>query len=156
VAVGVIAHRRLHRVTFCAAAVYNMSWGVLIATRPFGVLTAHASREVIATLGMVIGLYGVVFAEIARRPETGFVPAAVGFTGKLLGTIGLAVMIATGSWPPSSFLSIAVPNDIAWLVPFGLYLYDARAFFSDSLRNAGWGRFGRHRRPNLPQIGADR
>lgn len=54
--------RRLHRVTFAAAGVYNLAWGAVSATSP-GWLFAFAGMEpprypeVFACLGMVIGLY---------------------------------------------------------------------------------------------------
>jgi hypothetical protein len=44
--------------------------------------------QVFACLGMVIGLYGVLYLEVARVPERGWVLAAVGLTGKVLGPLG--------------------------------------------------------------------
>ena len=38
---------------------------------------------------MVIGLYGLIYLEVARAPERGWPLAAVGLTGKVLGPIGL-------------------------------------------------------------------
>jgi hypothetical protein len=59
--------------------------------------------QVFACLGMVIGLYGVVYVEVARRPEEGFVLAAVGLTGKVLGPAGRRTCCspASGRWPRS-------------------------------------------------------
>jgi len=49
---------------------------------------------------MVVGLYGVLYLEVARRPEHGFLLAAVGLAGKLLGPIGAAILlIVRGEWP---------------------------------------------------------
>ena len=47
---------------------------------------------------MVLGLYGVLYLEVARRPEHGWLVAAAGLTGKILGPAGLAWLIATGAW----------------------------------------------------------
>ena len=40
---------------------------------------------VFACLGMVVGLYGVLYFEVARDPERGWLIAAVGLAGKILG-----------------------------------------------------------------------
>ena len=44
-----------------------------------------------------------------------------GFVGKVLGPIGLAVLIPRGTWPPATLILI-VTNDIVWWVPFARYL----------------------------------
>jgi hypothetical protein len=75
---------------------------------------------------MVIGLYGVLYLEVARVPERGQVLAAIGLAGKLLGPIGLVQLISSGSWPLRSAW-LCVTNDVIWWLPFGLYLYDSRA-----------------------------
>lgn len=79
---------------------------------------------IFACLGMVIGLYGVVYLEVARRPEHGFVQAAVGLSGKVLGPIGLAWLVLIGEWPLMAGVA-CLTNDLIWWLPFGLYLHDA-------------------------------
>jgi hypothetical protein len=54
--------------------------------------------------------------------------AAVGLLGKVLGPIGLAVLIGTGVWPPRTVV-LCLTNDFVWWVPFGLYLRDAWPFY---------------------------
>ena len=54
---------------------------------------------VFACLGMVVGLYGILYFEVARAPERGWLIAAVGLTGKVLGPIGMLWLIWTGAWP---------------------------------------------------------
>jgi hypothetical protein len=73
---------------------------------------------------MVIGLYGVVYLEIARRPEEGFVLAAVGLGGKILGPVGWSVLVATGRWSMTTVV-LVLANDVVWWRPFFLYLRDA-------------------------------
>ena len=81
---------------------------------------------------MVVGLYGIIYFEVARVPERGWLPAAVGLLGKVLGPIGLARLIWTGAWPRSTIV-LCLTNDIIWWIPFGLYLIDSSpAFLSDS------------------------
>jgi len=73
---------------------------------------------------MVIGLYGILYLEVARVPERGWLIAAVGLLGKLLGPIGLLKLIYSGQWPIAT-LVLCATNDLIWWVPFALYLYDA-------------------------------
>jgi hypothetical protein len=55
--------------------------------------------EIYACLGMVIGLYGVLYLEVARRPEHGFLLGAIGLVGKALGPVGALVLVLQGQWP---------------------------------------------------------
>ena len=73
---------------------------------------------------MVVGLYGIIYFEVARVPERGWLLAAVGFVGKVLGPIGLLHLIWSGAWPRSTIV-LSLTNDLIWWIPFGLYLYDA-------------------------------
>ena len=77
---------------------------------------------------MVIGLYGILYLEVARVPERGWIIAAVALAGKVLGPIGLLVLIVQGVWPISAFV-LCITNDVIWWVPFGLYLKDAWPLF---------------------------
>lgn len=71
-----------------------------------------------------MGLYGVLYLEVARVPERGWLIAAVGLTGRVLGPAGMLWLISTGAWP-SSAIALCVTNDFVWWIPFGLYLIDA-------------------------------
>ena len=84
--------------------------------------------SIFACLAMVIGLYGILYLEIARVPERGWLLAAVGLVGKVLGPLGLAILIWRGEWPLAS-IALCVTNDFIWWLPFGLYLRDAWPFF---------------------------
>jgi len=77
---------------------------------------------------MVVGLYGILYLEVARVPERGWLLAAVGLLGKVLGPIGLARLIWNGDWPASTLI-LCITNDFIWWVPFSIYLYDAWPFF---------------------------
>ena len=81
---------------------------------------------------MVVGLYGVVYLEIARVPERGFVLAAVGLAGKILGPIGLGVLLLRGAWPMRAAI-LCLTNDLIWWIPFAIYLRDAWPFFRSEL-----------------------
>jgi hypothetical protein len=130
--------RRFHRLVFLAAGVYNVLWGLWSAADPqwlfrFAGLPRLNHPAVFACLAMVVGLYGILYLEVARRPERGWLIAAVGLAGKLLGPAGLAVLIANGTWPPRTIV-LCLTNDLIWWVPFALYLRDAWPAFRRDLR----------------------
>ena len=144
---GELKRRAWHRAAFLAAGAYNIAWGLYAALDPdwffrYAGLEPLNHPEIFACLGMVIGLYGVLYLEVARRPEHGFLIAAVGLAGKLLGPIGLAVLILTDRWPLRAVL-LCVTNDVIWWLPFALYLFDASPLIRratgvfPSRRNAG-------------------
>jgi hypothetical protein len=81
---------------------------------------------IFACLGMVVGLYGILYLDVARDPERGWLIAAVGLLGKVLGPIGMLWQIQTAGWPASAFV-LCVTNDLIWWIPFGLYVHDVFA-----------------------------
>ena len=126
------------RPLFVLAGAYNVLWGLYAVIDPqwlFRVAGMPPSNtpQIFACLGMVLGLYGVVYLEIARRPEHGWLPAAVGLTGKLLGPAGLVYLIVTGVWPWPTVVLCAT-NDVIWWVPFALYLRAGWPSYRDSRR----------------------
>lgn len=133
-----LRRRRFHRRVFVAAGLYNIAWGIYAALDPqwlfrFAKMPLLNHPQIFACLGMVVGLYGILYLEVARVPERGWVLAAVGFTGKFLGPIGLAGLLWQGVWPPATFV-LCLTNDLIWWVPFALYLYDAWPHFRHSWR----------------------
>jgi hypothetical protein len=125
--------RKLHQTTFILAGIYNIAWGIWVSIDPnwlfrFSNMELPNYPEIFVCVGMIVGLYGVVYLEIARRPEKGFVLAAVGFIGKILGPIGILYYINIGKWTSDSII-MNVTNDFIWLIPFGLYLWDSREEF---------------------------
>ena len=134
-----IQRRRFHRVVFVAAGLYNILWGLYSALDPqwlfrFAGMPPSNTPEIFACLAMVVGLYGVVYFEVARVPERGWLLAAVGLAGKVLGPIGLAQLLWTGQWPLSAAV-LCLTNDLIWWIPFGLYLRDAWPFWRQQLRD---------------------
>lgn len=90
---------------------------------------------IFSCLAMVVGLYGILYLDVARRPEHGWLIAAVGLAGKVLGPIGLAVLIVRGVWPTAT-LVLCLSNDILWWIPFSFYLKDSWMSFVASGSNA--------------------
>jgi hypothetical protein len=123
---------------FVLAGLYNLAWGAASAVDPQWYFRSAGLEpinhpEIFACLGMVIGLYGLLYLEVARVPERGFALTAVGLLGKILGPLGAAVLVARGTLP-GRFLWHLVGNDLVWWIPFGLYLRD-----SWPLHRAGFG-----------------
>jgi hypothetical protein len=124
-----IARRRFHRGVFIAGGLYNIGWGLYSAWDPqwlvrFADTSLLNHPEIFACLGMVIGLYGLLYLEVARVPERGWLLAAVGLLGKVLGPIGLAQLLWTRQWPLAAAI-LCVTNDLIWWIPFTKYLIDA-------------------------------
>lgn len=124
-----IRRRRFHRIVFCLAGAYNIGWGIFTVINPqwlfrFAHMPDANYPEIFACLAMVIGLYGLLYWDVARAPEQGWRIAAIGLIGKVAGPIGLAVLIATGHWPVRT-IALCLTNDLIWWLPFALYLYDA-------------------------------
>jgi hypothetical protein len=122
--------RRFHRIVFALAGAYNLAWGAYSALDPqwlfrFADMPRSNYPEIFACLGMVVGIYGFLYWEVARVPERGFLIAAVGLLGKVLGPIGLVQLIASGAWPLKSAV-LCITNDFIWWIPFALYLRDVR------------------------------
>jgi hypothetical protein len=123
-----LPRRRLHRTAFLAAGLYNLGWGLYAVVDPqwlFRLARMPLSNhpEVFACLGMVIGLYGVLYLEVARVPERNWRVAAVGMAGKVLGPLGFAQLVLSGQWPLRAGI-LVLTNDLLWWLPFGLYLHD--------------------------------
>jgi len=130
VRIALVPHRRRHRAVFAAAGIYNIAWGLFTVAFPqwlfaFAGMPRANHPQAFATLGMVVGLYGVLYLSVAAYPEHGWLCAAVGLTGKILGPIGLFQLIASGTLPPATII-ICLTKDIIWCVPFISYLRDAR------------------------------
>lgn len=131
-----IARRKFHRIVFSAAGVYNIGWGLYAVWDPqwlfrYAGLPPLNHPQIFACLGMVVGLYGILYLEVARVPERGWLLAAVGLIGKILGPIGLAGLIYSGAWPRSTIV-LCLTNDLIWWLPFSFYLYDGwPAFITD-------------------------
>lgn len=116
--------------TFLAAGAYNLAWGAYAIADPqwlfrFADMEPQRWPEVFACLGMVLALYGVLYLDVARVPERGWLVAAVGLAGKVFGPAGMLYLVATDEWPVRAALAVVITNDLIWWIPFALYLRDA-------------------------------
>jgi TRAP-type C4-dicarboxylate transport system permease small subunit len=79
----VVPRRSLHRGVFVLAGIYNLLWGCYTIINPqwlfrFAGMPLSNYPQIFACLGMVVGLYGILYLEVARLPERGWLLAAVG------------------------------------------------------------------------------
>jgi hypothetical protein len=130
---ALIPRRRFHRTVFVAAGLYNLGWGALSSLFPqwlfrFAHMPDLNHGAIFAAMAMIVGVYGFLYLEVARAPEHGFAIAAVGLLGKVLGPLGLVVLLTSGEWPVRTVV-LCLTNDVIWWIPFGLYLRDSRSAY---------------------------
>jgi len=124
---------KFYKVLFILAGFYNIAWGLFSVFSPqwlfnFSGMSQMAHPQIFACLGMVVGLYGLIYFEVARRPTQGFVLAAVGLLGKVLGPIGWVGLYTQGIWPFKT-IALILTNDLIWWIPFAFYLRHAFPYF---------------------------
>ncbi|HEY2881397.1 MAG TPA: hypothetical protein VGJ15_03165 [Pirellulales bacterium] len=116
---------RLFRIALALAGAYNLAFGIWAGFWPqkfFELFELEPPRypEIWACLGMVVGVYGLLYWHAAWKPEQGKPIVTVGLIGKVLGPIGMALSISD-RWP-ARLAMICVFNDAIWWLPFGLFL----------------------------------
>lgn len=116
---------RLFRITFALAGCYNLAFGLWAAVWPlafFQLFEIPPPRYpgIWACLGMVVGVYGLLYWHAASKLEAAWPIIAVGLLGKVLGPIGMVASFGDG-WPRRLGM-ICVYNDLIWWLPFGLFL----------------------------------
>ena len=117
--------RRLFRITFLVAGIYNILFGLWAGLFPgalFQLMDIPAPRypAIWSCLGMVVGLYGVLYLRVAWRLDDGWLIIFIGWLGKVLGCIGMSLTISD-AWPLRMYM-VTLCNDFIWLLPFSLYL----------------------------------
>ncbi len=126
---------KLYRVVFSLAAIYNVAFGLWACAWPRSFFDAVEIAPpnypaLWSCLGMVVGLYGVLYAYAAYRIDCAAPIISVGLAGKILGPTGWLMVVNSGEWPVRSF-TLIVFNDLIWWLPFGLFLLD-------ETRTGGW------------------
>ncbi len=120
---------RLFRIAFALAGVYNLAFGLWAGVWPLAFfelfdITPPRYPGIWACLGMVVGVYGLLYLHAAWKLETAWPIIAVGLLGKVLGPIGM-VMSFGDDWPRRLGM-ICIYNDLIWWLPFGLFLVRGR------------------------------
>jgi hypothetical protein len=119
---------KLYRLCFGLAAIYNVAFGLWATLWPRSFfdwcrMAPPNYPALWSCLGMVIGLYGVLYGYAVVRLERAFPIIAVGLAGKILGPIGWLLAINSGEWPLRTF-PLIVCNDLVWWLPFALFLWE--------------------------------
>jgi hypothetical protein len=116
---------RLFRIAFTLAGFYNLAFGLWAAIWPISFfelfyIAPPRYPGIWACLGMVVGVYGLLYWYAAWRLDAAWPIIAVGLLGKVLGPIGM-VNSFSDDWPRRLGM-ICVFNDLIWWLPFGLFL----------------------------------
>lgn len=119
---------RLYRLIFSLAAAYNIGVGLWAVLAPRGFfdifrLPAPLYPAIWSTLGMVLGLYGLLYGYAALHLDRARPIIAVGLLGKLLGPIGWILAVHAGELPVRTFALIAF-DDLVWWLPFAIFLLE--------------------------------
>jgi len=116
---------QLFRIVFTLAGCYNLGFGLWAGFRPlqffeiFGI--AYPRYPAIwSCLGMVVGIYGLLYWYAAWKPEYGRPMIAIGLLGKVLGPIGMMLSFSD-EWPHRLGM-LTLYNDVIWWLPFLLFL----------------------------------
>ena len=117
---------RAYRLIFFSAAIYNLAfglWTILFPQQFFDIfgLQRLPYPALWSCLGMVVGLYGILYAWAAQHLEQGDWIIAVGLLGKVLGPLGWLDAVRRGELPSQTF-PLILCNDLIWYFPFLFYL----------------------------------
>lgn len=116
---------RLFRISFIAAGIYNLAFGLWAGFWPlaffqlFEIPPPHYP-QIWACVGMVVGVYGLLYLYAAWKLESAWPIIAAGLLGKVLGPVGMATSFSD-DWPRRLGM-LCVYNDLIWWLPFGLFL----------------------------------
>jgi hypothetical protein len=115
----------LFRIAFALAGCYNLAFGMWVVFWPlqffelFGIAFPRYPA-IWACLGMVVGIYGLLYWHAAWKPEYGRPIIAIGLLGKVLGPIGMVISFSD-EWP-RRLAMLNLYNDVIWWLPFTLFL----------------------------------
>ena len=117
----------MYGVIFRVAGVYNILFGLWAGVFPaafFDLFGMDAPRypQIWQCLGMVIGLYGVLYWYAGKHLDRAFPIIAIGLAGKVLGPLGFVYATLTSDWPARAF-PLIIANDLIWWIPFGAFLW---------------------------------
>jgi hypothetical protein len=132
---------RLFRITFVLAGIYNLAFGVWAGFWPLSFFQLFAIApprypQIWACVGMIVGVYGLLYLYVAARLDAGWPIIAVGLLGKVLGPIGMMTSFSP-EWP-RRLAMLCVYNDLIWWLPFALYLIRDTSLSARIAKAAPW------------------
>jgi hypothetical protein len=116
---------RIFRIVFVLAGCYNLAFGLWAGFYPLHFfeifdIPPPLYPAIWSCLGMVVGVYGLLYWYAAWKPDNARPIIAVGLLGKVLGPVGMALNISQ-QWPARLGM-LCVYNDVIWWLPFSLFL----------------------------------
>jgi hypothetical protein len=132
----------IYRLIFGLAALYNIAFGLWACFWPEALFAGLEMPppnypSLWQCLGMVVGLYGILYTYAAVYLDRAKLIIAVGLAGKMLGPIGMVVAVRSGEWPLRA-LTLIVFNDLIWWLPFTLFLFDGTRLGKRLRTSAPW------------------
>jgi hypothetical protein len=133
---------KIYRLVFSLAAFYNIAFGIWACFWPealFSGLEMAPSNypSLWQCLGMVVGLYGILYGYAALHLNQAKLIIAVGLAGKILGPIGMFIAFRSGEWPLRA-VTLIVFNDFVWWLPFTLFLFEGTRIGERLRASAPW------------------
>jgi peroxiredoxin len=110
-----------------AAGFYNIVWGGIAFVRPnyfLEKLHMHFANDhwISKAIGLLEIIFGIAYIIASRKPFKHWLIIFIGFVVKLVVSVGyLYYMYA--ELIPQQLISMVLANDMVWLLPFGLILY---------------------------------
>jgi hypothetical protein len=118
----------VYRIVLLLAGAYNVAlglWSVLLPEAFFELfgLVPPNHPAIWRCLGMVLGLYGLLYAWAGFHLERARPIVLVGLLGKVLGPVGWLLTVGQGEWPLRTVTLIFL-DDLVWWLPFTLFLLE--------------------------------
>lgn len=110
-----------------AAGIYNIVWGAIALVRPnyfLEQLHMHFAHDVWISkaIGVMEIIFGLGYVIASRKPFKHWLIIFTGFTVKLIVSVGYLYYMYGGVIPEHLY-ALVLANDMIWLLPFGIILY---------------------------------
>lgn len=110
-----------------AAGAYNILWGSIAFLVPTYYLqhlniTFPNANWIIKAIGMLEVLFGIAYLIASGKPFKHWLIIFIGFSVKTLATLFYFYYMYVGALP-THLVSMILANDLVWLLPFGIILY---------------------------------
>ncbi len=122
--------RRIYVLSFYAAAVYNLIWGLVVIFLPAATLSiAQVETDAVGLLfwqciGMFVLVFAIGYLAAARQPERFAVFILIALLGKIFGPIGFVYGAFWLDVLPKSLGFTILTNDLVWWPVWFPFVYD--------------------------------